>query len=192
MTRSIPCFLAAVLLLAGCQHFSMPFFHTKPNYNTVPEAQLREVALEIERAVKAGNREPEIADRENIVVNTPGITQAIRTRAARMALLDDMLNRGQAFEKPNGHCYFVNSKEYRKSTKRRERDRHSLMLNGEAGNRWAIYEGLIEANKFPRRSLSAIEDAFFKARIAVMEPGQQYEGPDGEPVAKSGESADGG
>ncbi len=56
------------------------------------------------------------------------------------------------------------------------------MVNGENRNRWAIYEGILDANELPQSGLAAIEQIFFDARKALMTSGQKYEDENGEPA----------
>ena len=57
------------------------------------------------------------------------------------------------------------------------------MINGENGDRWAIYEGLIEANRLGRGALSDVERIFYEARLKQMKPGQKYEASNGDQSA---------
>lgn len=185
MKRRAGIFLAvAVLLSAGCSHIANPFWRSKPNYGLLPEEAMRAVAREIEQAVRDGNRDPDIADRDGIVVNTPEIRQAIRMRAARNELVQALLNAGHACEKPGGHLYVILSKEYKKTTTRRQRDRDALVINNEADNRWTLYEGIVKASRLPARARSAVQKIFYEVRVELMTPGQKYQTPEGEVVVK--------
>lgn len=170
--------------MCGCASIGIPFLHQEPSYGQLPAESLKAVALEVERAVQEGNRDAQIADRDGIVLNTDVIRQAIRTRAARAELVNEALDKGYAIERPNGHLYILRTPEYKKETTGRERDRIAMLVGDEAVNRWAIYEGIADASKLPRRSLSAIQEIFHQARIDVMKEGQKYEGPSGETIVK--------
>jgi len=178
--------LAVVMFaaLCGCASVQIPFVHQAPEYGKLPTESLKAVALDIERAVQEGNRDAQIADRDGIVVNTDIIRQAIRTRAARSELVNEALDKGYAIEKPNGHLYILRTREYKKETTSRDRDRIAMLVGDEAVNRWAIYEGIADASKLPRRTLSAIQEVFHQARLEVMKDGQKYEGPNGEVIVK--------
>lgn len=165
---------AAVVLFAGCAHVSNPFWHTKASYTHLNKEVLRTVADEIEKAVKEGNKEPKIADRDGIVVNTPEILQLLRTRALRSQLVDEYRASGCACEKRDGLLYMLNSKEYRKTFKARARKHHEVLVIYENQDRWALYQGILQASKLPGGSLSAIQETFADARAAILGPGQKY------------------
>ena len=148
----------------------------------VPAETLRAAADLIERQVYDGNREPTLGGIEGLVIDTPEIQQAVRTRAARIELVVNFLNSGHAWERPNGRLWIIRSEEYRKEATSRRRDLDAIMVNGENRDRWTIYEGIIEANGLPQSTLKDIELAFFDARRVFMTAGQKYEGPDGEPT----------
>lgn len=174
----------SMLLLAGCSTVHNPFWRMKPDFSNLPAEALRGVAADIEQAVAEGNREPDIPDRGGVMVNTPEIRQAIRARAARKQILDEFLDTGHAYEKRNGLVYLLPSKEYRKSTRRRQRDRNALLIMNENNDRWTLYEGIIKASNLPPRALSAVQEIFHLARIEQMAPGHKYETLEGEIVEK--------
>jgi hypothetical protein len=178
-------FLAAAALAgcAGTAPVATPFTRGAVNFDQVPETALREAAVEIEREVYAANREPALTDREGLIVNTPEIQQAVRTRAARIELVNAMLDAGFAWERPNGRLWILRTQEYKKATTSRRRDIDAIMVNGENRDRWIIYEELVDANKLSRNGLSAVQQIFFEERRAFMKPGQLYEGETGEPTA---------
>jgi len=181
--RSFALPLAIAAVLAGCAT-SNPFVRVAPDYSDVPREALDAVALRVEQAVARGDREPEITGSAGIVLDTPEIKQAIRTRAARAELLSEFLDTGYLCEKRSGLVYVERNGAYKKNTTRAERDRHALLVMGENSNRWTIYEGIVKASNFPPRSLSAVQEAFFKARQSLMKPGQRYENESGETVVK--------
>ena len=175
---------AAAGLVAGCVSVVNPFTHLTPDYSSVPESALRAVAVEIETAVAAGNRDVQIQDREGVVVSTPEVQQAIRTRAVRVALVKAFLDSGHACEQRSGMLNTLRSKEYKKSTSKRDRDRNALLVMGENNDRWALYEGIVAASKFPPRARGAVQDAFYRARLEQLGEGQKYEAEDGQIVSK--------
>ncbi len=179
--------LSAILLLAGCSTVHNPFWRIKADYSNLPETALRAVAADIEQAVAEGNREPDIPDRDGVIVNRPEIRQAIRARAARRGILSEFLDTGHAYEKRNGLVYLLPSKEYRKSTKRRQRDRNALLIMNENNDRWTLYEGIVKASNLPPRALSAVQEIFYQARIERLSPGHKYENLEGEIVEKGAE-----
>lgn len=176
----------SLLALTGCGSLPLvrPFTSIRPDYATVPEATLREVALEIEQAVKEGRGDVVIADREGVLVSTKEIQQAIQTRAKRSPLFQEFLNSGHVFEMRNGTASILRTKEYKNFGTSSDRDRNALLIMSENSNRWTIYEGIVNANNYPARSLSAVQAIFFEARQQLMNPGQKYENEDGKPVAK--------
>ena len=174
---SIPC-------LVGCHAVLGPVVALKPDYSELPMDALRDVAQEIEQAVQNQDRDAEIRDRGGIVVSDERVRQAIRTRAARSQLVNELLDSGFAWEKRNGHLYLLTNSAYKKATTRRGRDMNALVVSEEAGNRWAIYEGIIRSSNLSPRALAAIEEVFHEARVATMRPGQKYEDADGNAVRK--------
>ena len=162
--------------LAGCQSIDLPLISSaRPDYSEVPVDALREVAREIEQTVAAEQREFTIADRGGIVVSADDVHQAIRTRAARHELLATLLDSGHAWERRHGHVWIIRSKEYRKFGTSRDRDRYALTVDGEAANRWTIYEGIIRDSNLSPKALPAVQRVFFEEA-----PGQKYEGESGE------------
>lgn len=169
---------------AGCVSLTNPFVHLKPDYTALPADALRQVATEIEKAVQKGEREPKIADREGIVVNDPAVMQAIRMRAARTTLVNELLDAGHVIEARNGTVTIVRNKDYKKATTGKQRDRNALVVMNENNDRWTLYEGILKASHFQRRSLSAIQASFYEAHVASMAPGQKYEDANGQTVVK--------
>jgi len=172
------------IVLTGCSSVSIPFIHMPPDYTALSADALQSAAVDIEEAVQAGNRQPAIADREGLVFSSDIVQQAIRTRAARAELVNDILDRGFAREDNNGLLSILESKEYKKATTRRQRDRDALLVLNENNDRWTLYEGIIKDSKLPAKSLSAIQETFHNARIDVMKTGQKYETASGETLAK--------
>jgi hypothetical protein len=161
-----------------------PFVHMKPDYSQLPEEALRAAAADIEQAVQAGNREPGLANREGIVLETELIQQTLRSRAARAEQLNTFLDSGYCMEGCNGLVYVLRGKDYKKSTTGKERNHHALLVMSENDDRWALYENIVEASNLPPRSLSAVQSIFHEARLACMSPGQKYEDENGDAVAK--------
>jgi hypothetical protein len=176
--------LSVVIALSGCVSIGNPFVHMKPNYATLPVDAMREVAKDIEKAVHAGEREPRIADRGGIVVNHQTVTQAVRTRAVRAGLVKELLDSGFAREDRDGLISILRSSEYKKKTAAKDRDRNALVVMNENSDRWALYEGLVEAGKLAPRSRSAIQEIFYQARLEFLAPGQKYEDASGNTATK--------
>ena len=178
--------LLSILLLAGLTGCHT-FVKMKPDYADLPTDTLREVAKEIEQAVQDGNRDAQIADRGGVVVSTEEIRQAIRTRAARAQLVNAFLKTGHAWERRNGVLDILRTREYKKFGTSKDRDRNALVVMSENADRWAIYEGVIDAGHFPAKSLGAVQRIFFEARIESLPDGAQYEDESGNAVYKGGQ-----
>lgn len=173
-----------LVVAAGCAAPRMLVPSTVGATQDVPEQALRELAAQIETAVAQGERDHGIDDYEGIVVSTPEIHQAIRTRAARREVLDEFLNTGFGWERADGMVHILRSGEYKRSGTRQSRDRDALIVMSENDDRWTLYEGLIEANRYGRGALDQIRTIFSEARIPHLESGQKYEDPEGEPIVK--------
>lgn len=176
--------LAGVLMLVGCQSVTNPFVHMAPDYSDVPTEQLEAAAAEIEAAIASGNRDFTLSDRNGLVVSDERIIQGVRTRIARSELIGDFLDSGHAWERSNGLIAILRTREYKKERNRREKDRDALLIVSENQDRWAIYEGLVKANNLSPRSLSAIQEIFYKARIQFLDAGNAYEDLSGQKVIK--------
>lgn len=172
------------LACAGCASVSGTFFTPRVDYGDLPQEELARVAETIEAGVRAGDRELALENTPSIIVDTPEVVQATRTRAARAELVDRLLSSGHACEQRNGVIALLRTRDYKKSTTSQERDRNALVVMSENANRWAIYEGIQKASNLKAKSLGAIQDSFYQARVALLAPGQKYEGPDGQMLVK--------
>ncbi|MFP4499595.1 MAG: hypothetical protein ACLFTT_01220 [Candidatus Hydrogenedentota bacterium] len=173
----------AVCLAPGCRSTIGSFVHLRPDYAGLPTQTLEATAAEIEAAVEDGNRAAELADREDCVLSA-NVRQAIRTRAARIELVDRLRDAGFAYERRNGRLSLLRSSAYKKATTRQDRDRNAMLIMGENDDRWVIYEGILDANGYPPKSLSAIQAIFFETRKDLLDPGQLYENEAGDPITK--------
>ncbi|MBX7257097.1 MAG: hypothetical protein K1Y02_12110 [Candidatus Hydrogenedentes bacterium] len=173
-------FFVALTMLCGCH----TFMKMKPDYADMPADSIRAVAAEIEAAIQEGNREPQIADRDGVVVNTDAVKQAIRTRAIRYELIKAFLETGHAAEMNNGLVNVIRSREYKKFGTSRDRNRTALLIVSENGDRWAIYEGILKASNFRGKSLNAIQDVFYQERVKLLPSGLKYQDESGKIVAK--------
>ena len=176
---------AALLSLFGCRTFVAPFAAMRPDYDEVPTEPLRAVALDIEKAVRAGDRTPDIEDRGGIVVNTDEVLQAIRTRAARAELVNRFRETGHACEHRDGLLWIIRSAEYKKSGNRRKRDLDARLVIWENEDRRAIYTGILKASGLPRTARGAVQEIFHGARVQCLPPGQKYENEAGDVVRKT-------
>jgi len=172
------------VVLAGCSTVVRPFTHIAPDYSELSVDDMRAIAYEVEQAVQQGNRTPEIADRAGIVINDPAILQAIRTRAARLELLNEFRNSGFAVEQRNGLIEIRTGGDYSEAFTRRQRDRNALLILRENQDRWTLYEGILESSNLGRKSLSAIQRIFYEERVKTLPDGQKYEDESGADVAK--------
>lgn len=180
-----------LLLGAGCGAVNVPvlggngfFGNLRPDYDAVPEAGLRALAQEIERAVMEGNRDAAIPDRPSLRINTPEMQQAIRTRAARAALIQELLEEGHAYEQRGGLVAIARGRAYQQATTKLQRDKNALVIMGENSNRWMLYEGIIKANNFSGKALSAVRVIFFEARRELAPPGHRFEDGSGALIEK--------
>ena len=178
---------AILILAAGCQSVTsvvQPFISLKPDYAGVPVEDLRALATEVEREIAAGNRQPEIGDHGPLTLDDPAVVQAIKTRAARIELIEVFRSTGFGWEKRDSLIYVIRSSAYKQSGTRRSRDRDALLVMGENKDRWTIYERLVKINNLPPASLSAVQRIFYEARLNRMKPGQLYENEAGERVVR--------
>ena len=175
VTRSCSLFSTAALVLTACVSTptSAPI---QASDSDLPSAEvLEEIALEIERAVLAGKREAAFLNRGGIVISDEAVLQAIRTRAARSALVVKFLKTGHAWERIDGRVWILRSGEYKRAGTRRDRDRDAVLVMGENDNRWTIYEGIVNSSGLSRRALATVEAAFAKARVELLPAGIKYE-----------------
>lgn len=178
-------FVLTVTLIAGCTGgVRTPFFKMRPDYSQVPEQELRAIARDIENAILRGDRNPPLAAPPGVVVDDPAVQQAIRTRAARTELVQALLATGFAYEQKGGLISLIRSAEYKRATNARQRDKNALVVMSENADRWAVYEGLVEASNWPPAALGAVQNAFFEARRDLLEPGFKYESESGDIVIK--------
>ena len=182
-SKTISALLAVILVagVTGCARVSNPFVRMKADTGAVPADAIRDVAEQIESAVREGDREPDI-DGGSLSLDTPEIKQAIRARAARNELLQEFLSRGFAFEGQGGLVYIIRNREYKDATTRRERDRQAMLILGENDNRWTLYEEIARVNDLGSKSVSAIQKIFADTRISMMESGQKYKNDAGDTV----------
>ncbi|GMU93498.1 MAG: hypothetical protein AMXMBFR4_25560 [Candidatus Hydrogenedentota bacterium] len=175
----------SLLCLSGCY----TFMKVRPDYNDVPVEDLKQVALEIERQVSEGNREPELTNRGAVVVSTDEIRQSVRTRAARSHLIKAFLQTGHACEMKNGTIAVLRTREYKKFGTSRDRDRNALLVLGENTDRWAIYEGIVKASNFRPKTLPAVQRIFYEARLEYLDDGAKFEEESGNVAYKGGAPA---
>jgi len=155
-----------------------------PDYNALPVDTVRQAAIYLEEGVKSGDREPTLTPMNGFIIDTPEIRQALRSRAARSELIQDILTQGHAVEKANGKISIIRNSAYKKSTTSKQRDRDALFIIMENRDRVIIYQSLTDANTLNPAARSAMESLFQQARIEQMEPGQLYDDAEGHPTAK--------
>lgn len=172
-------------LAAGCH----TFMRVAPNYEDLPVEDLRTVAKEIERAVHEKNREPQIANRGSVRVDTDEIRQAIRARAARAHLIEGFLATGHLMEANNGLVEILRTREYKRFGTARDRDRNAQLVIEENANRWALYEGIVKAGNFSPRTLPGVQRIFYEVRMEFLADGTKVEDENGNVAYKGGAPA---
>jgi hypothetical protein len=182
MTRRAAAAAVVSFVLAGCATVNT-FVPLRPDYSDLPLDALRATAAEVERAVAAGEREAALPQ-YGINLDTPEIRQALRERAIRAPLVHAFLETGHAYEQRGGLLSILRTKEYKKSGTSSERDRNAQIVISENAARWTLYEGLLKANNFSRKNLSAVQEIFAEARVNELPPGAAYEAADGSIVRK--------
>lgn len=173
-----------ILLLPYCH----VFMRLKPDYSKLPAETAAKVAQEIERAIQRGDRDPQTADQPSFIVSTDTIRQAIRTRAARSELVNRLLDTGHAYETRGGLVCILHTRAYKKQVPARQKKADALVIMNENNDRWALYEGIIKANRLSPRALSALQRIFYEARRDLLHDGQKYENESGAIVVKGSES----
>jgi len=167
--------LLTLISVIGCGTLTSPGPALENAPKSLPLEPLRALATEIERAVAAGDRQVEIADREGLIINTPQMKQAIRTRATRIEVLNQFLDTGHAWERRDGLIWIIRSNIYKKSGTRRDLDRQALVVWSENRDRWTLYQDLVKINRLPLGSVSTVQRVFAEARIEFLNTGQKYE-----------------
>lgn len=155
------------------------------SYDAFNEDDAHVVAAAIEQIVANQDRDGLLEPMGSIASFTDVVRQAIRMRAARASLVDELLSSGHFWERKNGLLYVIRTSEYKNQYTKGEKDRHAILINAENDNRWEIYEGLLAANNLNPENLDRVRQLFFEERITLMKVGQQYENADGIAVAAS-------
>ncbi|MCC6155507.1 MAG: hypothetical protein IT367_17190 [Candidatus Hydrogenedentes bacterium] len=177
--------LAIAFSLSSCH----TFMRVAPDYADLPVEDVKALAAEIEQAIHDKVRDPDIKNRGSLVVETDAIKQAIRTRAARAHLIEGFLATGHLMEANNGLVSIIRSSEYKKFGTSRDRDRNAQLVLGENADRWALYEGILNASNISPKSLPAIQRIFFDAHIALLPDGTKFEDENGKVAYKGGAPA---
>ena len=172
--------VVGVIVAAGCVTVPGVRSELRPDFEAVPEQALRQAALEIEQAVLDGDENYVPQDREDLVLDTELIRQEVRTRALRGERVNELRNTPWAYEERSGVLALQRGRDYRNETTRAQRRQHAALVFRENDSRWTLYEDIRDANNLDSSGYDAVRLAFFEARLEVMPPGQQYEGPDGE------------
>ena len=177
--------VACLVLVSGCH----TFMRVAPDYADLPVEDVKALAAEIEQAVHDKVREPDIKNKGSVVVETDTIKQAIRTRAARAHLVEGFLATGHLMEANNGLVSIIRSSDYKKFGSSRDRDRNAQLVLGENADRWALYEGILNASNISPKSLPAIQRIFFDAHMALLPDGTKFEDENGKVAYKGGAPA---
>jgi hypothetical protein len=173
MMKSIISCIIIGIFIAGCSTTGS-LVRLAPDYSDLPADELRTLATQIETIVSQGEAEFLLESPGGIMMDSPEMKQAIRTRSIRHPLLFALLDTGFATEGRNGLIAIKRSSAYKKATTSRQRDREAMLVMSENSNRWTLYEGLVEANGWAPGNLSAVQETFFQARVPLMGPGQQH------------------
>ena len=137
--------LSVVVLMTGCRTVDW----VSQRDQELPADTLKRIALQIERAVQRGDRDPVIADRDGIVVNSDEVRQAIRARAARSELLNEIRDTGHAWERRDGLLYLRRTKEFKAFGTPGLRQRYASVVFHENDSRWTLYESILRDGDFP-------------------------------------------
>lgn len=156
------------------------FGSVAPDFTEIPVDELRVVAEELESVIAAGKRDADLQGASGVSVDSEIIAQAVRARAARHELVSGLLETQFAWERRDGLIWLLKTKEYAENISSRDRDRNALIVNGENGNRWALYEELLKVNNWAPRNLSAVQLIFHEERVKLMSASQLYETPSGD------------
>ena len=176
--------LLTVATLVACSTVSSPLTRMGANFEDVPTDSLRAVALRLETSVAAENMEPSLAAEGGVIIDTPEIAQACRSRAARYPLVVDLLNTGFIMEQRDGKISILRSGEYKGAFTSAQKDRHALIVISENRDRYLIYSSIQTTNNYSAAGRSAIEEIFAEVRIQNLSSEQKYQGPDGTVLKK--------
>ncbi len=172
--------ICTVAFVSGCKSIPNPIVRTSANDTGLPTDAITEVAQYFETQVHAENRTPELASRAGLILDTPEIAQALRSRAARVHLVKELLDSGDMLEQSNGKIAIIRSNAYKNKGTKNDRDRHAMIVISENVDRVILYDSLRKTNNLPSSTRTAVEEIFFNTRVAALEPGQKYRGKDGE------------
>ncbi len=178
--RNIFVLTVTTLVFCGCQSV----MSLRSDYAPFPKQALQEAAMEIEQAVQRGEREPKAVEHGGVVLTQPDLLQAVRSRAARVELINKLLATGFAWERANGLVEIRSNSDYKRQTTRQQRDTNALTVMNENADRWALYESLIKASNWAPKNLDAVQSIFHDARVKAMPEGVAYEDSTGESVQK--------
>jgi hypothetical protein len=142
--------------------------------------ELTNAALYLENQVKQGNRTPDLALIEGFNIDSPAVKQALRSRAARIELVQTLLDSGHSYENKNGLIAIHRTKAYKQSGTYQSRDRDALVVISENNDRRLMYASIQEINNLNPADRSAIENIFFEVRKQTLEENQHFENNDGE------------
>lgn len=170
--------------IVGCSGRLNPINHAQPDYTQLPTETVEEIALYIETQVAEGNRTPELSPHESFNIDSPEVQQALRSRAARAHLIQELLDTDHMYENKKGKIAILRSKAYKDSGTGNSRDRDALIVISENVDRTTLYESLQKLNNLNPAARSAIEEIFFNIRKQQLKTGQHYETSEGEVVSK--------
>jgi len=174
--KSVGLIVCCVLLFAaaGCKSVSIPLVRSEADYENLPVESVSKAADFIEEQVREGNRTPELMDEPDLVIDTPEIKQALRSRAARAYLIEELLDSGHMLEQSDGKIAILRTAAYKASGSKRDKDRHAMIIISENRDRVIVYDSIRRSNDMSSAARSAIEEIFFSARKAYLSPGHKF------------------
>jgi len=184
MTRSWR-FAAALALLAGCIPVTVNL-----NFN-FPQKEMEEKLFEMEKMVEAegmnlppggpdqGNAaafDPVQEGKIDINVDTPAIEKINESRKKRVNALAGHFKAGRLGETRKG-LLALRSDE---GLAGKEKAELAKVLNGENGDRGALFKEILKANKLTEEQLDNVRTAFAMARYRALETGRWLQSQKGE------------
>jgi hypothetical protein len=174
----------AVLFLPACATVQSVVSTVTPDYNEFSSDAMLQAAIMMEQGVIDGVREPELPDVPGINMDAPEIKQALRSRAARVHLVQEILFSGHSREQQNGKVAIIRSNAYKNSKNSKQKDRDALFIISENRDRDLLYSSIEDANSLSPAGRSAVVKLFAKARVQLMPENQKYQDESGDTRVK--------
>jgi hypothetical protein len=176
--------MCTLLILPACTTVQSVVSSVAPDYNELSADSLLQAAVVMEQGVLDGVREPELPDIPGINIDTPEIKQGLRSRAARVHLIQEFLHTGHGLEQKNGKVAIIRTDAYKKSKSSKQKDRDALFIISENRDRDSLYTSIEDANQLSPAGRAAVVAMFVKARVQLMSAGQKYQDESGNTVTK--------